>query len=109
MCADVVSRPDASARLWQKLRAGCLLDALARLDGKPTPFTVLPTFLQQVDSTEESRQQSVGLGDDVRRRGENVIGSGLELDGEPIQLSAFTSRDGGRRAFGRIARPSSRR
>jgi len=44
----------------------------------------------------------------VRLRGENVIGSGLELEGELIQLSAFTSRDGGRRAFGRIARPSAR-
>ena len=37
------------------------------------------------------------------------IGSGLELDGETIQLSAFTSDDGGARAFGRIARPSARR
>jgi hypothetical protein len=41
-------------------------------------------------------------------RGENVIGSGLELEGELIQLSAFRSEDGGRRAFGRIARPSRR-
>ena len=41
------------------------------------------------------------------RRG--VVGSGLELDGETIQLSAFTSDDGGARAFGRIARPSARR
>ena len=52
---------------------------------------------------------SVGLGDDVRLRGPGVIGSGLELDGELIQLSAFTSTDGGQRAFGRIARPSRRR
>jgi len=45
----------------------------------------------------------------VRLRGPGVIGSGLELDGETIQLSAFTSEDGGQRAFGRIARPSRRR
>ena len=38
-----------------------------------------------------------------------VIGSGLELDGELIQLSAFTSNDAAGRAFGRIARPSVRR
>ena len=37
------------------------------------------------------------------------IGSGLELDDETIQLSAFTSDDAGERAFGRIARPSRRR
>jgi hypothetical protein len=45
----------------------------------------------------------------VRLRGTGVIGSGLELDGEVIQLSAFTSEDEGSRAFGRIARPSARR
>jgi hypothetical protein len=38
-----------------------------------------------------------------------VIGSGLSLDGELLQLSAFTSDDAGERAFGRIARPSRRR
>ncbi len=32
-----------------------------------------------------------------------------QLQGELIQLSAFRSEDGGRRAFGRIARPSRRR
>ena len=38
-----------------------------------------------------------------------MIGSGLELDGELLQLSAFTSDGGADRAFGRIARPSRRR
>ena len=39
MCLDAVSRPDAFARLWPKLRAGYLLDALDRLGGKPTAVT----------------------------------------------------------------------
>lgn len=105
----LVSRPDAFVRLWPKLRTGYLLDALERLDGKPTPFAVLPTFLSWVASADRTKQPSAGLGDDLRLRSELVIGSGLELDGELIQLSAFTSRDGGRRAFGRLARPSQRR
>ena len=99
----------SSARLWPKLRVGYLLDALEWLDGKPTPLAVLPTFLDWVAKAEQSRQPSAGLGQDVRLRGEMVIGSGLELEGELIQLSAFRNEDGGRRAFGRIARPSSRR
>jgi len=107
-CVDVVSRPDAFARLWPKLRAGYMLDALERLDGKPTPEAAIPTFLGWIDAAERSRQPSVGVGEDVRLRGERVIGSGLELDGEVIQFSAFTSRDGGRESFGRIARPSRR-
>jgi hypothetical protein len=37
-----------------------------------------------------------------------VIGSGLELDGELLQLTAFRSDGGGQGAFGRIARPSRR-
>ena len=32
LCLDWLSRPDAFARLWPKLRAGYLLDALERLD-----------------------------------------------------------------------------
>jgi hypothetical protein len=77
MCIDVVSRPDAFARLWPKLRAGYLLNALGRLDGKPTPFAVVPTFRAWVNSADAGRQPSVGLGEDVRLRGERVIGSGL--------------------------------
>ena len=50
-----------------------------------------------------SRQHSAGVGQDLRVRGAEVIGSGLELEDELVQLSAFRSDDGGRRAFGRIA------
>ncbi|MBA3402245.1 MAG: hypothetical protein H0U05_09710 [Actinobacteria bacterium] len=109
MCVDVVSQPDAFARLWPKLRAGYLLDALERLDAKPTSVHELEAFVRAVDGSLTTRQPSAGLGEDLRLRGERVIGSGLELDDELIQLSAFTSEDGGRRAFGRIARPSRRR
>ena len=65
-------------------------------------------YIGWIDNAEQTRQPSAGLGEDVRLRGERVIGSGLELDGEVLQLSAFASEDAGRRAFGRIARPSRR-
>ncbi len=107
-CLDVVSRPNAFARLWPKLRAGYLLDALERLDGKSTARGEIEGLLADVGRAELSRQPSAGLGEDVRLRGESVIGSGIELEGELIQLSAFRSEDRGRRAFGRIARPSRR-
>ena len=106
---DLVSRPDAFARLWPKLRAGYLLDALEGLDGKLVPADEIRAFVDAIGGADEARQPSAGLGADVRLRGEGVIGSGLELDGELIQLSAFGSEDGGSRAFGRIARPSRRR
>jgi hypothetical protein len=109
VCMDLISRPDVFTRLWPKLRAGYLLDAIERLDGKPTPYGEIERLLGDASRAAESRQPSAGLGEDVRLRGDDVIGSGLELDGELIQLSAFRSEDGGRRAFGRIARPSRRR
>ncbi|MGH3077654.1 MAG: ARPP-1 family domain-containing protein [Gaiellaceae bacterium] len=108
LCLDAVSRPDAFARLWPKLRAGYLLDALERLDGKPTPRESTKAFVDAIGGALTTRQPSAGLGEDVRLRGERIVGSGLELDGELIQLSAFRSEDGGQRAFGRIARPSRR-
>ena len=108
LCLDLVSRPDAFARLWPKLRAGYLLDAVERLDGKPTAREAVDAFVGSIGAALTTRQPSAGLGEDVRLRGERVIGSALELEGETIQLSAFRSEDGGRRAFGRIARPSRR-
>jgi len=109
LCLDAVSRPEAFALLWPKLRAGYLLDALERLDGRATSVERVSRFVDDVAGARATPGPSAGLGHDVRLRGDGVIGSGLELDGELIQLSAFTSDDAGARAFGRIARPSRRR
>ena len=86
---DVGSRPDAFARLWPKLRAGYLLDALERPDQEATPLGLIEGLLGDAARAEQGRQPSSGLGQDVRLRGASVIGSGLELEGELIQLSAF--------------------
>ena len=48
LCLDVVSRPDAFARLWPKLRAGYLLDALERLDGRATSRAASTSFVDEV-------------------------------------------------------------
>lgn len=108
LCADAVSRPEAFALLWPKLRAGYMLDAIERLDRHATSVERISRFVDDVAAAKATRGPSAGLGDDVRLRGDGVIGSGLELDGELLQLSAFTSDDAGERAFGRIARPSLR-
>ena len=109
LCLDTVSRPDAFALLWPKLRAGYLLDALERLDQPATAAGRVAAFVDTVASATATRGPSAGRGEDVRLRGPGVIGSGLELDDELLQLSAFTSAGGAERAFGRIARPSRRR
>ena len=91
-CLDYVSRPDAFARLYPKLLDGYLLDALDRIDGEPAAKPA--AFLSAVAEARRSRQPSVALGEDVRLRGEGVVGSGLELDRELIQLSAYSSKRG---------------
>ena len=107
LCLDLVSRPDAFARLWPKLRpATCSTRSSAWT--KPSAREEIDAFVASIGGALTSRQPSAGLGEDVRLRGERLVGSGLELEGETIQLSAFRSDDGGLRAFGRIARPSRR-
>jgi hypothetical protein len=105
ICLDVVSRPDAFARLYPKLLAGYLLDALGRLDAT-TPPDSLDHLLADLDAAPRSRRRSIGRGEDVRFKGDRVVGSALELDDELLQHCAFASRQGRRAA--RIAPPSRR-
>ena len=80
LCLDYVSRPEAFSRLYPKLRAGYLLDALERLDAKPANGNTLNGFVASIATATRARQRSVGLGEDLRLRGERVVGSGLELE-----------------------------
>ena len=108
ICLDLVSRPDAFARLYPKLLEGYLLDALERLDRKPAAGKAIEGFLERVGSARATRGPSAGLGEDLRLRGRGVVGSGLELGDELIQLSAFTSEGGRTLRPARIARPTAR-
>jgi hypothetical protein len=105
VCLDYVSRPAAFVRLYPKLLEGYLLDALEALDGKPSGDP--EGFLTAIAEAPRSRGASAGLGEDVRLRGESLVGSGLELDGELLQLCAFSSDESGARTL--IERPSRRR
>lgn len=86
-----------------------LLDALERLDLSANgAAAAIARFVEALGAGARTRGPSAGLGEDVRVAGTRVIGSGLELGGELLQLSAFTSSGEGA-PTGRIARPSRRR
>ena len=80
LCLDAVSRPNAFALLWPKLRAGYLLDALEQLDGRATSVERIATFVEAVGEAPVTRGPSAGLGNDLRLRAAGLIGSGLELE-----------------------------
>jgi hypothetical protein len=105
LCLDYISRPAAFARLYPKLLEGYLLDALEALDGKPSGNP--EGFLTAIAEAPRSYGASAGLGEDVRLRGKSLVGSGLELNGELLQLCAFSSDEAGTRTL--IERPSRRR
>jgi len=92
-------------QLWAFGLDGYLLDALERLDGKPAQAAAVDAFVARAETAERRRGPSPGLGEDFRLRAPGVVGSGLEVDGETVQLSAFTSQ----RPRPRITRPASRR
>ena len=48
LCLDWVSRPEAFAQLWPKLRAGYLLDALERLDAPAAPRERVVAFVDAI-------------------------------------------------------------
>jgi hypothetical protein len=107
VCLDLVSRPEAFARLYPKLLAGYLLDGIEHLDAPDAPEGAIAGFLDAALRSSVRRGPAVGLGEDLRLTGETVLGSGLALEGELIQLSAYARRGEERRARP-IARPSRR-
>jgi len=106
---DLVSRADVYASLAPRLTRGYVLDALDRPEG-PADEAAARRVLQTVFGSPHARVETPGMGVGLVITGRGVEGSGLSLDDELIQLSAFPSdrRASGARA-GRIARPSQRR
>lgn len=89
ICFDYLSRPDVFAKLYSKLLEGYLLDAIELVDREPQDGA--DDIITALERAECAHSPSVALGVDLRLQAEPVIGSGLALDGELIQLSAFTS------------------
>ena len=84
-CLDAVSRPAVFERIYPKLLAGYVYDAVDP-SGEVTPAEVV---IERLSRSKTRRATSVALGDDIRFEGKGVIGSGLAIDGELVQLSAY--------------------
>jgi hypothetical protein len=89
VCLDYVSRPDAYAAHHGKLVAGYLMDALDQIDRPATGIEPLNRLLHRLSLVAVGRSASAGLGSDLRAQTKSVTVTGLELDGEVLQLSAY--------------------
>jgi len=106
---DLVSRPDVYASLAPRLVRGYALDAL---DCPPAPADAAAAerFLRTVLDSPSAGVETPGLGVALVITGRGIEGSGLTVDDELIQLSAFPNERRPEDAqAGRIARPSHRR
>ncbi len=89
VCLDYLSRPDAYAQHHAKLVDGYLMDALDQLDRPASGIEPLNRLLHRLSLVPIARHASAGLGTDLRAQTASVTATGLELDGELVQLSAY--------------------
>jgi hypothetical protein len=110
---DLVSRAEAFAALLPRLALGYALDALGAPEAAPDPEAA-GSFLHEALAAPRVPTRTPGMGCSVAIGTPALIGSGLELERELIQLAAFPAGDPrgrhhGAAAQARIARPSRRR
>jgi hypothetical protein len=94
--AETVSREDAYRKLHKKIVKSCAIDATWRKDtgeGRPDHEAV-EAFLHEIESSKESRYDSVGEGLDFRYEGDRLAGAAL-VAGEAVLHSAYFRLDAG--------------
>jgi hypothetical protein len=104
---DYVSRPEAFARLYPKLLAGYALDAVEARAAPPAAGSA-EAFVRALDTARPAKRPSAGVGEAVWLATPAVVGAGLQVDDELVQVSAFATDPAGAPAS-RIRRPSLRR
>jgi hypothetical protein len=108
---DLVSSPDVFAALLPRLARGYAMEARV-LDAVQSDPDGALGFARSACHAPRSRQATAGMGEGFGVVAPEIAGSGLTVDGELIQLSAFPRDDATHRvqlAQGRIARPARRR
>lgn len=108
VCLDYASRPDAFERVYPKLLDGYLLDGVEHLDREPVDMSAVAGFVSNCENARRAMRPSVGVGVDVRLHGDGIIGSGLAVEDELVQLSAYAA-DSGPAPRSSVTRPSRRR
>jgi hypothetical protein len=90
---DLLSLPQAFARLFPKLVKSYAMDALSRVarrkEAVPASKVVAQDFLAAAAKCIATAHPSRGAGEDVRLEGQDVVGSALVIEGCVIHLALF--------------------
>ena len=102
---DLVSRPDVFAQLLPRLVQGYALEALGEQDAEPDEQAA-NAFAGEALHAPRAPQRTPGMGRAFGFVAPGVVGGGLSVGDELVQLCAFPQESA---RGGRIARPARRR
>ena len=108
VCLDLFDKPQTLEKLWSRLLRSYAMEALntkGRSSSSPRPAP--EKIIEGIDQSEYLTYPSVGLGRDLRFKGQGVVGAGLILDEQIVHLSVFGEESDGHR--GNISSPHRRR
>lgn len=88
---DIVSRPEAYAHLHERLLRSYLMDTPPSSTHfqASDPAAAAREFLAAAATAEEQRFESVGLGQDYRYNGKDIVGSALVHEGQVVHMAFF--------------------
>ncbi len=110
-CMDLFECPGVLEKIWTKLLSSYAMEALEYMNQeKQNEKPDINKVIKAISDAECKEYSSVGMGTDIRIKGEKIIGSGLLSEQRLLHLSVFAShRSSNSNIRSRIARPSHRR
>ncbi|MBC8243091.1 MAG: hypothetical protein H8E20_01740 [Verrucomicrobia bacterium] len=95
---DYLSKPEAYARLHEKLLRSYVIDALldgeGKVNGKAARKDSARAFLRQASRCANERYEAPGAGWDHRFEGKDLVGTALEHEEEILHQAFFSLEDG---------------
>lgn len=98
---EILDKFEAFRNNHSKLVQSYVMDALEKVRAEATPKGKpskprVSKILQSSARADPEPRKSVALGQDVRMESEDILGAGLEFEGQLLQLSVFPNDQGGR-------------
>ena len=110
-CMDLFDSPVILKKLWSKLLSSYAMEALEYMnEERKIQKPDIDKVIKAVSDSECKEYPSVGMGTDIRLRGERIIGAGLLSENRLFHLSVFPKRRSSNSNYrSRMSRPRNRR